>query len=86
MSTCLELGKEPDLADLRLADWVHMRGFRGHFSTRSRNYSTALGDIRADREHHARRRDHHRPPAPVRRRHHPRHQRMAVRRQGPLPR
>ncbi|MDX3110586.1 replication initiator [Nonomuraea angiospora] len=45
---------EPDLAELRLADWAHMLGFRGHFSTRSRHYSTTLGDIRADREHHAR--------------------------------
>ncbi|MEU8321189.1 replication initiator [Nonomuraea sp. NPDC048881] len=54
ITTCMQLGTEPDLAELRLADWAHMLGFRGHFSTRSRHYSTTLGDIRADREHHAR--------------------------------
>ncbi|WP_433220457.1 replication initiator [Microtetraspora malaysiensis] len=54
ITTCMELGTEPDLAELRLTDWAHMLGFRGHFSTRSRHYSTTLGDIRADREHHAR--------------------------------
>ena len=57
ITTCLQLSKEPALADLRLADWAHMLGFRGHFSTRSRHYSTTLGDIRADREHHARTED-----------------------------
>ncbi|GAA1311744.1 hypothetical protein Psi02_72350 [Planotetraspora silvatica] len=31
-----------------------MLGFRGHFSTRSRRYSTTLGDIRAERQEHAR--------------------------------
>jgi hypothetical protein len=43
-------------AALRLADrpglrgldrWVHMLGFRGHFVTKSRGYSTTLGDLRA---------------------------------------
>ncbi|MGI5285139.1 replication initiator [Nonomuraea polychroma] len=43
-----------ELAELRLADWAHMLGFRGHFSTRSRRYSTTLGQLRAAREHHAR--------------------------------
>ncbi|MFI9843986.1 replication initiator [Nonomuraea sp. NPDC051941] len=52
--TCIRLGALPDLAELRLTDWAHMLGFRGHFSTRSRHYSTTLGDIRADREQHAR--------------------------------
>ncbi|MFC6368013.1 replication initiator [Nonomuraea thailandensis] len=54
ITTCLRLGTEPDLAELRLADWAHMLGFRGHFSTRSRHYSTTLGELRAAREHHAR--------------------------------
>jgi len=31
-----------------------MLGFRGHFSTRSRHYSTTLTQIRAERQHHAR--------------------------------
>ncbi|TDE26434.1 replication initiation protein [Nonomuraea mesophila] len=54
ITTCLQLGTQPELADLRLTDWAHMLGFRGHFSTRSRHYSTTLGELRADREHHAR--------------------------------
>ncbi|MFG1612436.1 replication initiator [Nonomuraea wenchangensis] len=54
ITTCMRLGSEPDLAELRLADWAHMLGFRGHFSTRSRRYSTTLGELRAAREHHAR--------------------------------
>ncbi|GAA0970877.1 replication initiator protein RepSA [Acrocarpospora macrocephala] len=39
----------PDLAHLRLRDWAHMLGFRGHFSTRSRAYSTTLGALRQAR-------------------------------------
>ncbi|MDH2393150.1 replication initiator protein RepSA [Streptomyces sp. HNM0663] len=30
----------------RLRDWAHMLGFRGHFSTKSRRYSTTLGALR----------------------------------------
>ncbi|WP_433355878.1 replication initiator [Microtetraspora malaysiensis] len=52
-SECLRLGALEDLAELRLTQWAHMLGFRGHFSTRSRHYSTTLGDIRADRTEHA---------------------------------
>ncbi|MFJ9761422.1 replication initiator, partial [Streptomyces sp. NPDC101149] len=29
-----------------LAKWAHMLGFRGHFSTKSRRYSTTLGALR----------------------------------------
>ena len=32
-----------------MAGWVHMLGFRGHFVTKSRRYSTNLGDLRAAR-------------------------------------
>jgi hypothetical protein len=39
----------PDLQELRLRKWAHMLGFRGHFSTRSRAYSTTLGAIRDER-------------------------------------
>ena len=39
----------PDLEDLRTAEWAHMLGFRGHFSTKSRSYSTTLGALRAAR-------------------------------------
>ncbi|WP_338104518.1 replication initiator [Microbispora catharanthi] len=54
IAECLRLGSFEELADLRLTQWAHMLGFRGHFSTRSRRYSTTLGDIRADRQEHAR--------------------------------
>ncbi|MFD2357310.1 replication initiator [Nonomuraea ferruginea] len=50
ITTCLHLGALPELAELRLAEWAHMLGFRGHFSTRSRRYSTTLGELRAARE------------------------------------
>ncbi len=33
----------------RIARWVHMLGFRGHFVTKSRGYSTTLGELRAAR-------------------------------------
>ncbi|WHM31775.1 replication initiation protein [Streptomyces sp. BPPL-273] len=49
--TAWALGARPELADLRLRAWAHMLGFRGHFSTKSRRYSTTLGalrDARAD--------------------------------------
>ncbi|MEU4832689.1 replication initiator [Streptosporangium sp. NPDC023615] len=54
IAECQRLGALDELADLRLTHWAHMLGFRGHFSTRSRHYSTTLGDIRADRTTYAR--------------------------------
>jgi hypothetical protein len=55
---CLRLGTLPELADLRLIDWAHMLGFRGHFSTKSRRYSTTLGALRTARmEHNQRERE-----------------------------
>ncbi|WP_127941376.1 replication initiator [Nonomuraea polychroma] len=54
IAECLRLGSIQDLADLRLTQWAHMLGFRGHFSTRSRRYSTTLGELRAARKRHAR--------------------------------
>jgi len=37
--------------------WVHMLGFRGHFVTKSRGYSTNLGTLRADRAAYRARQD-----------------------------
>ncbi|MFI6712765.1 replication initiator [Nonomuraea sp. NPDC050478] len=54
IAACLRLGTLEDLADLRLIQWAHMLGFRGHFSTKSRRYSTTLGALRAAREEHMR--------------------------------
>jgi len=44
--TCWRLGGLPELAELRLRPWVHMLGFGGHFSTKSRRYSTTLTSLR----------------------------------------
>ncbi|MFF0864978.1 replication initiator [Nonomuraea sp. NPDC003560] len=47
--TAWDLGNpetHPDLAPLRLRQWAHMLGFRGHFSTKSRAYSTTLTALR----------------------------------------
>ncbi len=49
VSTCWDLGGRPELAGLQLRRWAHMLGFRGHFSTRSRRYSTTLTVLRAAR-------------------------------------
>jgi hypothetical protein len=49
IAECLRLGKLPQLGQLRLAVWAHMLGFRGHFSTKSRAYSTTMGALRAER-------------------------------------
>ena len=54
IATCLRLSKLPELADFRLAAWAHMLGFRGHFSTKSRHYSTTFGALRAERAQHQR--------------------------------
>ncbi|MFC9245198.1 replication initiator [Streptomyces sp. NPDC057136] len=44
--TAWALGHLPELAELKLWKWAHMLGFRGHFSTKSRAYSTTLGALR----------------------------------------
>jgi hypothetical protein len=54
IAECLRLGRATELAHLRIAHWAHMLGFRGHFSTKSRAYSTTLGKLRAARADHVR--------------------------------
>lgn len=44
--TAWTLGGLPEFAHLKLTKWAHMLGFRGHFSTKSRAYSTTLGALR----------------------------------------
>ncbi len=51
---CFRLSTLDRLNELRLAQWAHMLGFRGHFSTKSRRYSTTLGALRAARVDHMR--------------------------------
>ncbi|GAA4378074.1 replication initiator protein RepSA [Actinomadura verrucosospora] len=52
IAECLRLGAVEEFAGLRLAEWAHMLGFRGHFSTKSRRYSTTLGALRQARIDH----------------------------------
>ncbi len=40
---------DPLYPDRRLWAWAHMLGFRGHFSTKSRRYSTTLSELRQTR-------------------------------------
>jgi hypothetical protein len=54
--TAWELGGTPALVGLQLRKWAHCLGFRGHFSTKSRRYSTTFGALRRARMEHARRR------------------------------
>ncbi|MCQ4214470.1 replication initiator protein RepSA [Streptomyces longispororuber] len=44
IEACFDL--EPHYPDRRLSAWAHMLGFRGHFSSKSRRYSTTLGTLR----------------------------------------
>lgn len=49
IGACWQLGRNPDLAELKLRRWAHMLGFGGHFSTRSRRYSVTLTALRRSR-------------------------------------
>jgi hypothetical protein len=51
--TCWELGGHPDLKPLRLRRWAHQLGYRGHWQTKSRRYSTTFGALRRARAEHA---------------------------------
>jgi hypothetical protein len=51
-----ELGGRQELEGLRLRAWAHMLGFRGHWATKSRRYSTAFTVLRRARVAFAKRR------------------------------
>jgi hypothetical protein len=51
-----ELGGRPELEGLRLRAWAHMLGFGGHWSTKSRRYSTTFTVLRRARVQFAKRR------------------------------
>lgn len=53
IETCWWLGGQSELAALRLRRHAHLLGFRGHFATKSRSYSTTFTALRAEREHWA---------------------------------
>jgi hypothetical protein len=50
------LGGRPELEGLRLRAWAHMLGFGGHWSTKSRRYSTTMTVLRRARVAFAKRR------------------------------
>ncbi|MHB1533409.1 MAG: replication initiator [Acidimicrobiales bacterium] len=47
--TAWDLGGRAELEHLRLRPWAHTLGFKGHWLTKSRAYSTTLGALRAAR-------------------------------------
>jgi hypothetical protein len=62
---CWELGSHPGLEPLRLRKWAHMLGFRGHWQTKSRRYSTTMTILRRARVAYARRRRRARDGVPL---------------------
>lgn len=44
------LGGEPPGEELRLRAWAHTAGYRGHFITKSRRFSTTFAALRANRQ------------------------------------
>ncbi|GAA3756478.1 replication initiator [Streptomyces tremellae] len=52
IGTCWWLGALPDFESLGLRRWAHMLGYGGHFSTKSRRYSTTLTALRTARAEH----------------------------------
>lgn len=55
--TAWRLGGQHDLADFNLRRWAHTLGYRGHWSTKSRHYSTTLGALRDERRKFAKHRN-----------------------------
>jgi len=55
VQTTWTLGGHPHLAHLKLRGWAHQLGFGGHWSTRSRRYSTTMTALRRARAEHTRR-------------------------------
>jgi hypothetical protein len=49
IETAWRLGGLPQYAHLGLRRWAHMLGFRGHFLTKSRRYSTTFTALRQQR-------------------------------------
>jgi hypothetical protein len=49
IAACLRLGAHPHEDFRALRRWAHMLGYRGHFATKSRRYSTTMRALRAAR-------------------------------------
>ncbi|CAG7634856.1 replication initiator [Actinacidiphila bryophytorum] len=52
MAACWRLGGLAELEHLRLREWAHSLGYRGHILTKSRRYSTTYAALRSDRADH----------------------------------
>ncbi len=52
IGTCWWLGGLPEFEPLGLRRWAHMLGYGGHFSSKSRRYSTTLTALRRARADH----------------------------------
>ncbi|MFJ9894870.1 replication initiator [Streptomyces sp. NPDC091280] len=52
MRACWNLGGLPEYEPLRLREWTHTLGYRGHILTKSRAYSTTYAALRAERVQH----------------------------------
>jgi len=52
MLTAWDLGEREQYAHLNLHKWTHMLGFRGHFLTKSKAYSTTFTQLRRARQLH----------------------------------
>jgi hypothetical protein len=61
IAACLKLGAHPNDDFKALRRWAHMLGYRGHFATKSRRYSTTMRALRATRRNW-KRRQHPSPP------------------------
>lgn len=53
VATCWHLGGDPRYRALRLRAWAHSLGYRGHWTTKSRRYSTTFTALRTARVRHA---------------------------------
>ena len=49
-ATAWTLGEQPALAALRLRLWAHTLGYRGHWLTKSKGWSTTFAELRARRQ------------------------------------
>jgi hypothetical protein len=49
IAACLKLGNHPHEDFKALRRWAHMLGYRGHFATKSRRYSTTMRALRSAR-------------------------------------
>jgi hypothetical protein len=55
ITACLKLGRHPHEDFQALRRWAHMLGYRGHFATKSRRYSTTMRALRTARRNWRRR-------------------------------